>query len=129
MRIAKNFKLLFLSGLLWDAEDAEISLFEALKAAARARLTDTAGGKVLVSSASNGFSGTFALPAAGQGLTPQDIAELCGEMLGLYAKAKADLIARGTAAPSDDEIHNEMALLIDHNTATEVRSDFSDMRF
>ena len=128
MAIAKAYKLLFLAGLKWDAEDAASALFDVLKAAARAQLQEVQGGKILVASASNGFSGTFSLPQNGQGLSPQSAAELCSEMLTAYQKAKADLIARGTPAPDDDAIYEEMVLLIDQASVTESFNDFSGMR-
>lgn len=126
--VTKPYKLLFLSGLKWDAEDATLALFATLKAAARAQLTEVKGGKVLTSTASNGFAGTFSLPLNGQGITPLAAAELCGELLSTYSSAKAALIARGTAAPTDEEIYDEMVLLIEQGSATESYNDFSCIR-
>lgn len=126
-----DFKRLFVQGLKWDAEDqsteeSPVTFYAALKAASRARLTDNKTGRVLIGSAGNGRTVTFALPMNGQGLTPTDIAELCGEMLRRYDEAKADLVAAGTADPTDDEIYAE--LLAKLVPITESTIDMQGMR-
>lgn len=125
--VATDFKRLFLRGISWDATDASITLTAALKAAARAQLTATATGATLIGTAGNGHSVTFQLPSSGQGASPQDITELCEELITRYDAAVVALVASGVASPSDDQILTEMLALM--TAATEVYSDFTQMRY
>lgn len=95
---------------MWDAEDATppLTLEDGLKAAARARLTMTSKGQTLLSTAGNGHSVTFSLPAAGQGVTPTEIVCLCEELLQSYSDSSAALVASGVTTPTDEQILTEM---------------------
>lgn len=127
-----DFKRLFVQGLKWDSEDLTASgtpttFFQALKAAARARLVMTKDGRVLTGSSGNGRTVTFTLPMGGRDLTPTNIAELCGEILQRYDEAKASLIAAGTAQPTDDQVYAELLAML--QPITESTPDFSEIRY
>jgi L-asparagine transporter-like permease len=98
--VTTDFKRLFLRGLKWDAEDASESptLADTLKTAARAQLTTAGTGTILTGTSGNGHAVTFSLPMGGRGMTPQDMAELCEDMLTRYDAAEAAVIAAGTAS-------------------------------
>lgn len=125
MATSTNYKRLFLRGLKWDAEDSGQSLLEVLKTASRARLTSTQTGAVLRSTAGNGKTVEFSLPANGQGLSPQDAAELCEEIFGLYEAAAAGLSVAATAA-NESVIFPEMLALL--TSAHEVHADYAELR-
>lgn len=124
--ISAELKRLFIRGLKWDSEESGATLAATLKAAARAKLKSTQTGLVLVSVSSRGHSTEYQLPQGGAGFTPTNLAELCEEMLNTYDRAKADIIASGTASPTDDQIFSEMIRWIE--PVTEVYSDFSMLR-
>lgn len=125
MATSTNYKRLFLRGLKWDAEDAGKPLLDILKVAARARLTNTQTGAVLRSASGNGKTVEFSLPVNGQGLSPQDAAELCEEMFGLYETAAAGLDVDPTAA-NEGVIYPEMLALL--TPTQEVHADYADLR-
>ena len=108
MAVSTDFKRLFLRGIKWDADEAGLTLFAGLKAAARAHLKDTKAGKVLIASTGNGHHVEYALPMSGRDVTPRDATELCEEMLSLYDTAKVNL--GGT--PTDDQVFTEMLGLL-----------------
>lgn len=87
--ISAAWKRLFLRSLLWSAEEAGISLFDALKDAAKAKLEATGDGPVLVGSSANGASVTYQLPSSGP--TPSDLVGLIAQLLDLYYLAVAEL--------------------------------------
>jgi hypothetical protein len=126
--VSTDYKRLFLQGLKWDAEDAGITLAEALKVAARAKLTSVDGGLVLIGVAGNGMSQTFTLPANGANLNPVSAAELCAEMLRRYDEAVADLAGQTPAveSPTDAQIFATMKTLL--KAVRSYRSDFSQLR-
>jgi hypothetical protein len=113
---------LTLRGLKWSAESGSTSLEAVLKSAAQSRLSQTESGKVLVGTAANGHSVTYALPSNGNSLTPASAAEMISYLLDLYDAAKAAL--GGT--PTDTQIFNEMmARLV---PAREVHHDHLSLR-
>jgi hypothetical protein len=125
--VTTDFKRLFLRGLKWDAEEAPVATLAAtLKTAARAQLTTAGNGTVLTGTSGNGHSVTFSLPMGGRGLIPQDVAELCEEMLQRYDAAVAALVAAGTAEPTDDQIFTEMLALLE--PVYDAHPDFSQLR-
>jgi hypothetical protein len=125
--VTTDFKRLFLRGLKWDAEDASVATLAAtLKTAARAQLTTAGTGTILTGTSGNGHSVTFSLPMGGRGLTPQDMAELCEDMLTRYDAAETAVIAAGTAEPTDDQIFTEMMAMLE--PATESYPDFTQLR-
>lgn len=127
MAVSTNYKRLFIQGLFWDSEDNGVSLYDTLKAASRARLTDTKTGKVLTGTGRNGATVSFSLPIGGAGnLTPLYVAEMCAEMLTRYADATAQLAADGNTEPSDQDILNE--ILDDLTPRTESYGDYIDLR-
>ena len=83
----------FLRCIAWDAADASISLADALKAAIRARYTETRTGKTLVGTSSNGTSVSFTVPS---GISPAEILGTLNYLYRLYTitAAAADV---GTA--------------------------------
>lgn len=120
--VATAYKRLTLRGLKWDAEAASSTLTAVLKSAAQARLTETAKGKVLIATAANGHTTTFALPQNGASLTPQCAAEMISDLLDRYDKAVATL--GGT--PTDAQIFAEMMAMIE--PVRETLEDFSLIR-
>jgi hypothetical protein len=60
------------------------------------------GGQTIASATGNGSSVAFSDPLRGG--SPVDMIELWEEIRGLYDIAKADLIAAGTASPTEAEI-------------------------
>ena len=120
MRATSGFIRLFIRGLAWDAEAASATFSDTLKVAARARLTNSAQGKVLVGTASGGTSATFTLPPLGD-LTAQDLAEVCSLLLDKVEQLKA----------ADEGITDEelvVALLACFQSVRRYQSDFSALR-
>jgi hypothetical protein len=117
--VSTEFKRLFLRGIKWDADEGATTLFAQLKAIARARLTDTKAGKVLILSLANGHRVDYALPMSGRDVTPRDVVELCEEMLTLFDTAKTNV----GSTPTDDQIFAEMLGLL--SPITEVYADYS----
>lgn len=91
-----QFTRLLLRSLLWTAQDNGASLYDTLKAAARARLEETAAGKVLVGVSQRGLSTTFALPPGDLG--PLDVTRTLARLLDLYDAA---LLAAPTATDAE----------------------------
>lgn len=91
---------------MWSAEDAGDSLFNQLKLAARAKLTESPNGLLLTGSSINGKSFQFSVPGGrnGNGLTPETLIDVCEEFVQLYADMETAL--GGT--PTDAQIHTEM---------------------
>lgn len=121
--VATTFKRLFLRNLLWSAQDSGKSLYDVLKTAAQARLSETERGKFLVSTAANGHSAEWEVP---RDLSPQSIVELLSQLLDRYDEAKAYLIAEGTASPTDQQIHDEMLEKL--KAVRSYRHDFTNGR-
>lgn len=124
--VSADLKRLFLRGLKWDAEDAAATLYATLKTSARAKLKSTSLGLVLVATTSKGHAAQYQLPNGGAGFTPSNIAELTEELIQLYDRSKADLIAAGTPAPTDDQIFTEMMDWL--KPVRETRGDYSCLR-
>jgi hypothetical protein len=89
VRATSGFVRLFIRGLAWDAEDKGSAFADTLKAASRARLTDSAKGKVLTGTGSGGTSVQFTLPPLGD-LTAGDVAEVCAKLLDAVDAIKAE---------------------------------------
>jgi hypothetical protein len=127
--VSTEYKRLFLRGLKWSAEEEGISLYAALKAAARGRLSQTANGKVILATTGNGQSVTFSIPNEHSAFTPQAAAELCEELL---TRFEAAVTATGTSAAASLDGSNDAALLTEMlallEPITEVHSDFSELR-
>lgn len=119
--VSTEYKRLFLRDLQWSAEDQNISLADALKAAARGRLSETKTGRVIISTAGNGKSVSFNTPSSAS-FSPQVAAELCSELLDRYDAAVAYL--GGT--PTDADILAEMLAML--QVVAEASTDFSDLR-
>jgi hypothetical protein len=80
VRATSAFVRLYIRGLAWDAEDASASFADTLKAAARAKLTSTDKGKVLIGVTSGGTASTYTLPPLGN-LSADDVAEVASAVL------------------------------------------------
>lgn len=126
MAVSTDYKRAFIQSLFWDAEDNAASLYDTLKAATRARISDTKNGKFLLSTGKDGRTVSYALPAAGYSLTPVHVTELCADMLRRYAAATEQLAADGNDTPTDQEILNE--ILDDLTPRYEEHPDFNAMR-
>ena len=61
--------------------------------------------------------------------TTGEVFELASEMEDLHNTAKARLIAAGTAAPSDEQIYNEMVFLIGDAVTVLDPSQFTELRY
>lgn len=122
-----DYKQLFLRSLKWDAEESGASLFSTLKTAARAKLTNVSGGKVLVGVSANGKTATYALPQSGIAIDASDLAVLMGELINRYEETVTLLVARGVATPTDAQILTEMLALL--QPVREVRNDYSSLRY
>ena len=120
MRATSAFVRLLVRGLAWDADDAGASFDDTLKTAARARLTDTQKGKVLIGTTSGGTSVTFALPPLGA-LTGEDVTEVCSLLLD-----KVDALRAADPALEDAAIVT--ALLDAFQPVRAVTSDFRSYR-
>lgn len=132
MATTTEFKRLFLRGIKWDSVDQEITLADALKAASRSTLSNVNGGLVLIGSAGNGTSTTFALPS-GRGVTPTDVTELCERLLTEYDAAVAFLGDDAVTTEGEGEEAEEVAddnaifaqMLLQIVPVRESYSDFS----
>lgn len=103
-----DWKRLFLREAAWSAPENGISLYETLKTAARAQLSTTATGKILVGTAGNGHSLTFNLPSNSGALTPETVAGTCEDLLTRYELASAYLISTDIPTPTDAQILAQM---------------------
>lgn len=120
MRATSAFVRLFIRGLAWDAEEAGATLDETLKIAARAKLSSTVKGKVLLGSNSAGVAVTYSLPPM-DGLTDKDVVEVCSILLD-----KVDAIR---AENSDiDDAQLVQALLAEFPTVRGMRPDFTTLQ-
>ena len=115
--VAYDLKRLFLRGIKWDADGANISLREALEKVAKAHIEDLHAGRVIASTGLGGASVTFTFPSA---INPADITALCSEMLDRYDEALAVLPT--DPASTDDQIFAEMLAGI--RRITTIRPDF-----
>ena len=127
MATSVSYARLLLQTIKWDAEDAGCRLYDQLKAVARARITATSGGKVLISTSVNGKTATFSIPPSGTGFGPGDLAEASSRLLDLYDEAIANLDADGNSTPNDAQIFAEMkAILVPVRSTT---NNFRAMRY
>ncbi len=117
MRASSAFVRLFIRGIAWDADTAGASFVETLTAAARAKLTKTATGKVLTGTSAGGVTATYALPPLGD-LSPQDVAEVCSTLLD-----RAEVIVEDNPGFNDEQI--KTALLAQFPSVRTFRPDFS----
>jgi hypothetical protein len=98
VRATTAFVRLLVRGIAWDAGESGVPFADALRTAARARLTDTSRGKVLVGTTSGGTAVTYALPPLGT-LTSEDLAEACSILLD-----RCDAIRAGQPAVTDEAL-------------------------
>lgn len=98
MGLSTAYARLFLRGLAWDASENGETLYNTLKASARAKLTSTEKGQFLTAAAGNGTSVQFGLPSV-RDCTPQEIAELTSQLLDLWDRVYAE-----QTDPTDDEM-------------------------
>jgi hypothetical protein len=120
VRATSAFVRLFIRGLAWDATDASATFAATLKAASRAKLTNSSKGKVLIGTASGGTSAQFALPPLGD-LTADDIAQVCSVLLD-----KVDVLKAATPAITDANL--VVALLAAFQPIRNIQADFSRLR-
>jgi hypothetical protein len=98
VRATSGFIRLFIRGLAWDATESGSSFADALKTAARARLTDSSRGKVLVGTGMAGATVNYSLPPLGD-LTGADLAEVCSTLLD-----QVDALKTATPAITDSNL-------------------------
>lgn len=118
MRATSGFVRLFIRGLSWDATESGQSFADALKGAARARLTDSARGKVLTGTGQGGADVSYTLPPLGD-LTGNDVAEVCSRLLD-----RVDALVAETPAITDAALVT--ALLAAFPSIRMVRPDFAN---
>ena len=124
MSAPTEFKRLFLQSLKWDSEDSGETFFATLKSAARARLSSTSNGKILVSTGANGKNASFSVPSAGDGVTPTDIVRCLSEFLDGFSTAQTSITARGDTV-SDNAILTEMLAFM--GVIKDCESDYSEV--
>jgi hypothetical protein len=118
-----KFRRLLLRGIYWDAQDDSLTLANALKAACRARLTETQNGWTLAGTSGNGTAVSFSVPVGN--FSPEAVASACEDLYTRYEEASAELTAEGDASITDSEIFTRMMrLLVARN---EVSHDFSQL--
>lgn len=107
-----DFKRNLLRGIFWDGEEATpaLDLQAALKAACRARYADTSEGLALVGTSGNGASITFALPNSNY--SQAVISSAVSQLYDLFDEATAELVADGTATPTDEQVLARMLVLL-----------------
>lgn len=81
-------KRAFLNCILWDAEEARLTLKAALKAALRGQYQEISTGKVLIGTAGNGQTVSFALPPSLDAATAMRVVQ---ELWDLYEAAEASV--------------------------------------
>jgi hypothetical protein len=122
--VTTSLKRLFVRVLLKNSQDAGDTLYNTLMAAAVARIENTSGGKVLISTAGNGHTNTFEIPS---GFTAVDAAELVSELMDRYDEAKSKLINDDDIDnPTDQQIHDEIMDKL--RPVRSVTHDFSGIR-
>ena len=126
MAASAEFSRLLIQGIQWDAQDANITLYVALKAAARAKLSLTDKGRYLIGTTGNGKSVSFQLPPLGRGQSSEELAEATYRLVELYEASKASLIAGGIAAPTDEQIVAEIKARL--QPVRSYRVDFVGLR-
>ena len=117
--LSSHYMRLLLRGVMWTAKASSIALWDALKAAAQARLSDTDGGKVWVGSSASGVSVSFQVPA---GMSPLAASEAISYLLDLYER-----IDGATPSPADDD-ERFTAMMAELQPITSTYSNFSALR-
>lgn len=126
MAIRYGLKRGLLRAVLEESKASGRTLLEQIEIECSARVGDVRNGQVLASSAVNGHAISFSIPGSGAA-SPGDIAAFWGEMLDLHDLVKARLIAAGTAAPTEDQIHAEMVYAL--QPVTSILNDFTALRY
>lgn len=88
MSVRTSDKRAFLQCIKWDADEARITLKDGLKAALRGQVQEISTGKVLIGTAGNGQTVTFALPASLDAATAMRVVQ---ELWDLYEAAEASV--------------------------------------
>lgn len=115
VRATAAFIRLFIRGLAWDSQASGVPFRDTLQTAAKARLTDSARGKVLVGVTAGGNSTTYTLPPLGN-ISADDLAEVCGNLLD-----QVDALVAETPLITDDAL---VAGLLALNPT--IRTTFAD---
>lgn len=119
--VTTEFKRLLLRGIQWDGQEAGLTLEQSLKAACRARYSETNTGQVLVAASGNGSSVTFGLPQ--NSYSADAVAGAVSALQDEFEESKADLIEGGTESPTSAQILAEMLARL-----KPVRSAHADRR-
>ena len=88
MSVRTSDKRAFLNCIKWDADEARIALKDGLKAALRGQVQEISTGKVLIGTAGNGQTVSFALPASLDAATAMRVVQ---ELWDLYEAAEASV--------------------------------------
>jgi len=122
--IETDIKRLFVRTIQWDADDASVTFFTTLKAFARARMSQTKSGLVLVGTEGNGHISTFRIPKE---FSTSDAAALSEEIIRRYEEAIAALAVDGLSVAQNSAIAAE---ILDNMNAVrdDVSVDFSGLR-
>ena len=118
-RFTSDYKQAFLRNL-WATKDEQASTLSALLLATlRGKVQDTSEGFLVQSISGAGHSTQFYIPQ-NAGLTPQTVAELCNELIGIYEDTARYLVSSDEAS-----IYAEMLLRI--RPVRRTYADFSVM--
>ena len=127
MRIPARIKKFWLRTWYIQAATATppVTLANKLQAISDSFATN-ASGQAILSTSADGQTTQFAPPSLGNGLGPQGMAYLVQELIDRYDEATSELIAEGTASPTDLQIYTRMKDCL--RAATEVRNRYTNLR-
>ena len=122
--IETDIKRLFVRTLQWDADDDSVTFFTKLKAFARARMTQTKNGLIIIETEGNGHVSKFRIPHE---MSTTDVAAMCGETIRRYEEAIAALGVDGSSVGQNAAIAAE---ILDNLYAVrdDVSTDHSGLR-
>lgn len=122
--LTADFKYAWLGSQYRAAVAASQTLLARLQAQADSSIIALSASGSIKATGGNGKTVEFFGPESGQ--SPNELGELCGEMLRLYDSAAEALVNSGIASPADAQIYAEMkGRLVPIRSTT---SDFTRMR-
>jgi len=128
MRIPARIKKFWLRTWYIQATIAAppVTLVAKLQAISDSFAGASVGGQTVLYASADGQTTQFAPPSLGNGLGPQGMAYLVQELIDRYDEATSELIAEGTASPTDLQIYMHMKDCL--RAATEVRNRYTNLR-
>ena len=128
-RLTGEFKRGSLRTLYRACAASAVTLGNALDAFQDAGFAAVQSGRIVVMSSSAGRTVNFAPPQVWQTLSQEEVFCLSEELQAVYTDAKANLTAQGNATPTDDQVFAGMMADDRLATITEVRNDYTGLRF